>query len=608
MEVNRNKYLFSIYGQEYEVYPADAVIISGSQFEDDRACVAYRKTINNVTINKGEVKPSRDGFVRVPSDVVYSMLVDVWSNQDNWVDRFYFIVRDTLFNIDNSFVFNILDCEFDFDLGTVDIQFVDRDEYFAIDEHGDDVVDLFDVRKYGYPYSERKRVSIQVRPVAIEDLEFYCCYDSENWLYDLNPTYTGLVTIEGNLIYVLAICTSKIKPPFSNGWQFDELEERWFCNPEDVNNGFIYGWNVIAAKVPVGANIETFVVNHAASQGINEVVKWINYRIPLNPNRYVIIFGYENLASVPVPMDNALTFEQAMDAVAARLGYTVDAQYQNMFGTPHQLVMQKSDFKRYEVSNNATKFETTFNKMMNTLKTVTNLLWWVEDNVLYLRPAWNTYQYFPMNDKTKLEVRNKFNINYENIPYKESWVFMEQGTTRFDVDTCIYNLSLKSVSDGNDKSYTADDCTVDLYHILYNIDDISDAGMVLLACDQDADGNYNVRYGESGIGSYPNGEFSTRSIQERNFRWNRPIKKYFYDEDGETPVFAKTTLSLIELKFKTPFLLKDDERFNPQNKVLVTVYSEKQGQNIEVEGYIKSYEYNTRTRRIDATVRTQVIT
>ena len=300
--------------------------------------------------------------------------------------------------------------------------------------------------------------------------------------------------------------------------------------------------------------------------------------MPLSLRRFAVVFGYDTITPRNVVMENALTFEQGMNAVAERLGYTVDAQYAALFTAQHPVIMQKSDFKRYEVSNNATKFKMSFNDMMNTLKAVTNLLWWVDDNVLYLRPPWWTEQYYPSYDKTDLKIANVFDINYENIPYKESWTFMEQGTRLFDEDTCIYNLSLKAVADDNETDYSADRCTVDLYYI----DEIDDEGMVLLACNKTDDKKYKVRYAPIAIGDaeYPNGDFSTRNIQDKRYCYNRPLKKYFYDADGDDPMYAKSTLSLIELKFQVPFQLVDDESFNPQRKMKITLYSEKQGKNI----------------------------
>lgn len=603
-QVNRYNYYFNIEGQTNRVYPIEDIVISGKKFTEEGVCVAFRKSIDSVKISRNAVMPSGDKFVEDKSEEVYLQLVSLWADQEKWTERYTFIVDDIIKHKRTEFLFNILDCVFDFDYGEVEIEFKDRDEYFAIDEKGDDEVDLFTY----YPVSERQQVWVEIKPAADGDIEWYCNFGGE-WFYDLDPTYEETIhSEEGDThfnIDVQAIVACTFKPPFSPGWQFDEIEERWYGDPSSADNGFIHGFKAIVVKLPdgiSGAN-ETWIKDKAKNYGINQVVQWYNYHLYILDGYYAIIFGYDNLYTNSVLMDNALTLGQCVDAVADHLGYTVNAQYGNMFSFPHQLVMQKSDFKRYEVSNNADKFKTTFNKVMKTLLSTTNMIWWVDGNVLNLRPAYNTAQYFPLIDRDDIKIKNVFNINYENIPYKESWSFMEQGSYLFDSETCIYNLSLKSVSEDNKTTHETGDCTVDLFYIFYNIDEISDDGMVLLACDELVD-SYKVRYYKG----FPNGELSTRYIQDHHFCYNRPIKRYYYgsDIDYAQPVTAKTVLSLIELDVE-PFALDDQDEFNPQNKMKVQIYSQLQKKYVTVEGYIYEYEYNTKTRVLELKVRTEFI-
>lgn len=593
MIVNRYKYYFEFGLSRYEVYPIEDIEISGEKYSKEGVCVAFRKSIEKVIISKNGVLPSRDIFIQDESSVVYEKLVMLWADEMMWSERYYFIVYDTCFEKEEKYIFNVIDCNFNYDYGTVEIEFKNRDAYFIIDEKGDQVINLFDT----ISYSQRKNVAFDIKPVATGDIEFYTSFGEDNWFYDLSPTYDDFVTIEGTQVKVNAILTSKIKPPFSFGWQFDKSEERWYANPGDYSNGFIFGWDVIAAKIPsVVTNINQWVLNYAKTQGIKIVVRWNNFY------NYVIIFGYGFLSHKTVRMDNAVLLSDAMEVVCGELGLTVDAHWAGIFfNVPQQLLMQKSDFKRYEVSNNATKFNVTFNELLAAIRTISNVKWWIEGDTIYFRPIYYVNMNLPKRDYRNFRVDNIFKVEYQDIPYKEKWVFMEQGSFNFNIDTCIYNRSIKSVVEGNEQEYSASKCTVDLYYIIYNIDEISDDGFVLLSCDTVTDG-YKIRY----YNDYPNGEFSTRNIQDKRFCYNRPLKKYYYDELGSESVIAKSTEPLVQIEIKN-IRLEDEDEFNPQKIGVIKVYSEIEKKNIDVDCYVYSYQYNTKTRVLNLIVRAQVI-
>jgi hypothetical protein len=615
MIVNRYKYYFQIGAALYEVYPSNDVIVKGDKFTDEGHCVAYRKSIDSVKISKTAKKPNYGGFGDVKNKKVFQEITQIYRDQEQWDKRMYFIVRDTLFSVDQKYVFNVVDCKFDFHRGKLEIEFKNRDDYYVIDEKGDEEIDIFD---YVFP-SERKSVEVKVLG-DVSNIEWRTHFGDRNtWYYDLNPTYEEVINIEGTgeKVDVYAIVTCSAKPPFSDGWQFDELEERWFADPSDVNNGYIKGFEVYGFVLPDGIpntdeNIRAYVLQDIVNRGLKDLIHWYRVKdLVFGGRPSILVFAYNGFQTQTAVIDNTIKLSDAMTVVCReQLGLTVDAYWSRIFGGKEPVICQKSDFKRYESSNNANKFEFSFNQLLQMLRAVRNVMWWVRDGVIYFRPPDMISAILnPPYDFSDKKTESIFETDYENIPWKEDWKFMEQGSTLFDETVALYNPIVKSIVDDNQYTHDAGNVTVDLNYIFYNIEEVNDDGMVLMACNLlvGGDTDYRCSIDDIGNGTFQvNGILSTRNIIDGPFKYFRPLKKYYYNS-RYTEVFTSKTLdTLVSITVKN-IQLQDNQEFTPERKVKIKIYSEFDGEDVIIDTFVKSYEYNCKTRRLDLILTTEVI-
>lgn len=235
------------------------------------------------------------------------------------------------------------------------------------------------------------------------------------------------------------------------------------------------------------------------------------------------------------------------------------------------IVYQKSDVKRPTVTGNATKAETTFEKVMDWLKVTFNVRWRVIGSVLRVEHI----SFFSKSAGLDLtlpryakQVRglNSYTYKTEKIPQREEFKFMEASIGDFAGVPIVYTSGCVS-QEGKKQvdTFTADGLTTDVQLCLNNSDPkssiVSDNGFVFIAASDS-----NLILSEAPIISAEaqiNNTLAWAQLQRDYHRHNRPLSSGFMNGALTNFLSVKPTKKGVTLS--VPLCCGDT--FNPDDTV-----------------------------------------
>lgn len=199
------------------------------------------------------------------------------------------------------------------------------------------------------------------------------------------------------------------------------------------------------------------------------------------------------------------------------------------------MLFQKSDVKRPNALNRATKLEWTFEKLMEALKFMFNIEWRIENDQFVIEHVSfftkkmgidatdNKYEKY-------LKGKRKYTYKNEDIPEREEWIFKEASNSDFVGRPILYNDCQTEGSKKITKSYALQDVTTDVEFVLQNPDSeseyVEDAGIVFIATKLNGAGKYYILQ-EAGIldGSKLNNTLSNALLQRDYHKYERPLPR-----------------------------------------------------------------------------------
>lgn len=199
------------------------------------------------------------------------------------------------------------------------------------------------------------------------------------------------------------------------------------------------------------------------------------------------------------------------------------------------MLFQKSDVKRPNALNKATKLEWTFEKLMEALKFMFNLDWRIENDQFVIEHVSFFNKKFGIDATEKkyekfLKGKRKYTYKNEDIPEREEWIFKEASYGDFVGRPILYNYCQTEGSKKIIKSYALQDVTTDVEFVLQNPDSeseyVEDAGIVFIATKLNGAGKYYILQ-EAGIldGSKLNNTLSNAILQRDYQKYERPLPR-----------------------------------------------------------------------------------
>lgn len=199
------------------------------------------------------------------------------------------------------------------------------------------------------------------------------------------------------------------------------------------------------------------------------------------------------------------------------------------------MMFQKSDVKRPNAVNRATKLEWTFEKLMESLKFMFNVDWRIENGKFVIEHVsfYTKEMGIDATDKKYekfLKGKRKYTYKNDEIPEREEWIYKEASYGDFVGRPILYSDCQTAGSKKIVKSYALTDVTTDLEFILQNPDSeseyVEDAGVVFLATRQNQIGEYYVLQ-EAGIldAGKLNNTLSNALLQRDYQKYDRPLQR-----------------------------------------------------------------------------------
>lgn len=190
------------------------------------------------------------------------------------------------------------------------------------------------------------------------------------------------------------------------------------------------------------------------------------------------------------------------------------------------VLMQKSNIK--PTSDPATKWMISFNEMMDMLKSMINIDWFVDDDDNFRIEHWSYFTSASDIDLTLLDggkwinKKNKWSYEIEEMPNREHFEWMEAASLNFIGRDIIYNsIATRNRYKDNIKSFNPP-VTTDALYMQQSPNSISEEGWVLLTIASD------VILNEDGIlisGVFPNNHLSWANLHYNYWRHGRVISK-----------------------------------------------------------------------------------
>lgn len=262
-------------------------------------------------------------------------------------------------------------------------------------------------------------------------------------------------------------------------------------------------------------------------------------------------------------------FFQINPDVATSINYVTEAP-----STTNEILMfQKSDVKRPNTTNNATKLELTAEKLLEILFKVFNVKWRIEGNVFRIEHV----SYFSRNQGINVLANpklNQFFLNqylYQNdkIPKREIFKFKEQRSSDWVGE--IEYLDCVAKGKKNEETILVDEMTTDVQFVLDNPDAesnrVEDAGFVLMSTTKSG-GVYYINSEPTENGLTINNVFSWEILIRDFLSYDRPMKKA--NVNGVPTVFHSSKPIKKGQTFAIPFPLCQSE-FAPDDTVLTAL-------------------------------------
>lgn len=199
------------------------------------------------------------------------------------------------------------------------------------------------------------------------------------------------------------------------------------------------------------------------------------------------------------------------------------------------IMFQKSDVKRPNAVNRATKLEWTFEKLMESLKFMFNVDWRIENDQFVIEHV-SFYTKEMGIDATEkkyerfLKGKRKYTYKNEDIPEREEWIYKEASYRDFVGRPILYTDCQTAGSKQIVKSYALTDVTTDIEFILQNPDseneNVEDAGVVFIATKQNELSEYYILQ-EAGIldAGRLNNTLSNALLQRDYQKYERPLPR-----------------------------------------------------------------------------------
>lgn len=307
------------------------------------------------------------------------------------------------------------------------------------------------------------------------------------------------------------------------------------CNDEDLDNGFwgFYKQRYIAAGIVAKLYTRQYLLcpcDFQPSSGWtlleacnNNQEKYIRAYVPSDTELYEIDSNLDvnGLDDPTESIDNGRRLLEVMqyllNSACPESGLTIVSDFlqwnpENISSTNYVtqqtntltnlIIFQKSDVKRPNTSNNATKGETNFIDLLEQLCNTLNCGYKVIDNTFRIEHiSWFESDLgidLPAHDiKKLLRGTRKHSYDATRLPKYEKFEFMESGSADFVGTDIIYESGCVNNDLENKSTNSIESITTDVMHCLENPDpdsDVSDDGFVIVACDE----NNNILY-QNGI-------------------------------------------------------------------------------------------------------------
>lgn len=219
--------------------------------------------------------------------------------------------------------------------------------------------------------------------------------------------------------------------------------------------------------------------------------------------------------------------------------------------TNYLYLVQKSDAKRPSASNPATKGETSFRELMDSLYNIFQLWWYIDDsnNLVIIHQSEIEGHLgidITINPYIKTTAhKNTVEFDKSLLFRYETWTFMESKGIDFTGTSIEYDeLCTVKDSESKTKTYDISVITTDIGYIQTGIDKISDDGFALLAAD--ASNNVINEVGVITGSDQLNGHLALSNLQDKYWRHNRILMTGKMNGNQETFISSQKIRKLSE--------------------------------------------------------------
>jgi hypothetical protein len=191
-------------------------------------------------------------------------------------------------------------------------------------------------------------------------------------------------------------------------------------------------------------------------------------------------------------------------------------------------LIQKSDVKRSQATEPASKGEFSLKDILDLLYVLFQLWWYIEDDVLYLIHESEIDNLLGI-DITSAQyiatTAHKKSIEFnEQLLYRyEKWQLADSDNEDFVGMPIEYSEQCTAKdSDAKTKSYNSSKFATDIAYVQIAGDKVSDEGFCIVSCD--SSNEVNLEVGELSASNQLNGHLSIANLHENYWRYNRILK------------------------------------------------------------------------------------
>lgn len=452
-----------------------------------------------------------------------------------------------------------VDGEYDLDHCHVSIEITAVDPYYCYDYSAKKDIDIFEAKP------SNQRTKVKIIEGNIESMESsptdkpnpydpslysgrdprsdgWLVYKTEYWSDGNNNPRGAPVTTEWRHYYAREVLTVPCADPFPIGWVMIEdncptnrkfarypvrvayrrLPTRFFNGAEgktDFTPAFFRGWGNPLER----DRSYTYDVMGLSIPGVGTTPSDLDNGVRLGD---ILTYFISKFCGIPVSsaffqINTTETFAEAYPDLID------DARTSNV------IVYQKSDVKRLNASNNATKGLTTLDRFLNAVLATFNCEYRIQDDVFVIEHCsyWERTVELDLTDARysgPMTSTNKYKYDQSKMPQYEEFQFMEAGNPDFKgVPIEYFGRCVTKVEDEKKKIISTSIVTTDVEHCLRysgsDSDEVSDEGFVFVAAKIKSGSLYVITV--NGIlEEFPrvNNGLSWAHIHERFYLHNRP--------------------------------------------------------------------------------------